>query len=59
MGSIVKEDVTKMQGICIKCNACYKKCPNKARYFDDEGYIYHKEELEDLYKRRADNRFFM
>lgn len=59
MGSIVKEDVTKMQGICIKCNACYKKCPQKARYFDNEGYIYHKEELEDLYKRRADNRFFM
>ena len=59
MGSIVPGDVTKMQGICIKCNACYKKCPQKARYFDDEGYLYHKEELEDLYKRRADNRFFM
>ena len=59
MGSIVREDVTQMQGICIKCNACYKKCPQKARFFDDEGYLYHKEELEDLYKRRADNRFFM
>lgn len=59
MGSIVHDDITKMQGICIKCCACYKKCPTGARYFDDEGYLYHKSELEDVYGRRASNSFFL
>lgn len=59
MGSIVPHDVRQMQGICIKCGACYKKCPASARYFDHEGYIYHKKELESLYQRRADNKFFL
>lgn len=59
MGSIVPGDVTQMQGICIKCGACYKKCPEKARYFDDGGYLYHKEELEAMYERRAENKFFI
>ncbi len=59
MGSISHDDVREMTGICIKCNACYKKCPQSARYFDDEGYIYHKEELEAMYKRRAENKFFL
>ncbi|MBQ9961447.1 MAG: EFR1 family ferrodoxin [Firmicutes bacterium] len=59
MGSIVAEDVRQMQGICIKCGACYKKCPEKARYFDDPGYLYHKEELEAMYERRAENKYFL
>lgn len=59
MGSICADDVSQMQGICIKCNACYKKCPVSARYFDDSGYIYHKEELEAMYQRRAENSFFI
>jgi len=59
MGSIQSRDVRQMKGICIKCGACYKKCPEKARYFDDEGYLYHKEELEAMYEKRADNKFFV
>jgi len=59
MGSIVSDDVRQMQGICIKCGACYKKCPEKARYFDDQGYLYHKEELEAMYERRAENALFI
>ena len=58
MGSIDFNDITKMQGICIKCCACYKLCPTSSRYFDDEGYLYHKKELEDMYKRRASNSFY-
>jgi len=46
MGSIDFEDVTKVNGICIKCCACIKKCPVEAKYFDDIGYLKHKEELE-------------
>lgn len=53
MGSIDYENVSKVSGICIKCNACVKKCPLQAKYFDDEGYLFHKRDLEEKYKERA------
>lgn len=59
MGSIDPDDVTKLTGICIKCCACVKKCPRGAKYFDDKGFLYHKEELEKMYERRADSRIFV
>ena len=46
MGSIEPKNVKEYRGICIKCGACIKKCPKKARYYDSESYLYHKEELE-------------
>lgn len=58
MGAIDYNDVSKTPGICIKCCACIKKCPEGAKSFTDPGYIYHKTELEELYKRRAENSFF-
>ena len=33
----------------IKCCGCVKKCPNEAFCFDDPGFLYHKEELEEMY----------
>lgn len=54
MGSISSEDFSLVSGRCIKCGACIKKCPVGAKYYDDEGYIYHKHELEELYSRRAE-----
>ena len=59
MGSISRENVKEYVGICIKCCACVKKCPTGARYYDDPGYIYHKEELEELYARRAEPEWFV
>lgn len=64
MGSVSREGVTvrrtmEMTGICIKCGACFKKCPASAVYFDDPGYLYHKSELEEMYTRRAANRFYL
>ena len=59
MGSIDHDDFTKVTGICIKCGACIKKCPQVAKYFDDEGYLYHQHELEEMYARRASNSFFL
>ena len=59
MGSINPENIREYIGICIKCCACVKKCPSQARYYDDPGYIYHKEELEELYERRAEPEYFV
>ena len=59
MGAIDFNDVSKVPGICMKCCACIKKCPTGAKYFDDEGYLYHQHELEDLYARRAEPEYFI
>ena len=58
MGSISFENVREYTGICIKCGACIKKCPQSARYYEDEGYLYHKTELEEEYQRRGKNEVF-
>ncbi len=59
MGSIDPQDVTSVTGICIKCCACVKRCPKGAKYYDDEGYLYHQHELEDVYARPAESRIFL
>ena len=59
MGAIDPQDVSSVPGICIKCGACFKKCPASAKYYDDPGYLYHKTELEEMYARRATNAFFL
>lgn len=59
MGSISHENVREFTGICIKCGACIKKCPLQAKYYEDEGYLYHKVELEEGYVRRASISIFL
>lgn len=59
MGSISRENVREYTGICIKCGACIKKCPENARYYEDEGYLYHQHELEEMYERRAEPDLFL
>jgi len=59
MGSINPENVRDYTGICIKCGACVKKCPKGAKYYDDPKYLYHKEELELGYSRRAEPEIFI
>ena len=59
MGAIDKEDVSLVPGVCMKCCKCVKCCPVGAKYFDDGPFIYHKEELEELYNvRRASDEIF-
>ncbi len=58
MGSIDYDEPSKITGICMKCCACIKKCHTGAKYFDDEGFLYHKRDLEEKYKRRAEPEFF-
>lgn len=59
MGSIKPEAPGIVSGICIKCCGCVKKCPQKAMYFDDPGYLYHKEELEIQYSERKEPSLFI
>lgn len=60
MGAIDPLDVTSVPGICIKCNACVKRCTKGAKFFNDKGYIFHKEELEAMYgDSRAENALFI
>ncbi|MCM1988782.1 EFR1 family ferrodoxin [Oceanirhabdus seepicola] len=59
MGSITNEDVSIISGICIKCGACIKKCPNNAKYYDDEDYLNHKVELEEEFDYRREPEMFI
>ena len=58
MGSIDGEDFSLVSGICIKCCACVKKCPQNAKYYTDEKYLYHQHELEEGFARRAEPELF-
>lgn len=44
MGVIAKDPSITL-GACIKCQACIKACPNKARFFDNEDFLSHKQYL--------------
>ena len=59
MGSIKADNVAEVAGICIKCCACVKGCPSGAKYFTDEGYLYHQHELEEMYTRRGEVDMFL
>jgi NAD-dependent dihydropyrimidine dehydrogenase PreA subunit len=60
MGSIDPDELSSITGICIKCCACIKYCPVEAKYFDDENYLWHKQELEIAFSdvRREPEYFF-
>jgi len=59
MGSISRDNVREFTGICIKCGACIKKCPVHAKYYEDEGFLYHQHELEEGLTRRAEPELFL
>lgn len=59
MGSIDREDVSRVTGICIKCGACIKKCPVQAKYYDDKDYLRHKHELEVDFACRREPELFI
>ena len=58
MASINPEDVTEVSGICIKCQACIKGCPEGAKYFDDKSFLSHVAMLEQNFTGEKENRFF-
>ncbi len=55
--SIDSTDCAKVNGICIKCQACVKACPHGAKYFDDPDFLSHVEMLEKNYTKPHENYF--
>ena len=58
-GAIDRDDVSNVTGICMKCCACVKRCPENAKSFVDAGFIYHKEELEYKYGAYKKNKIYL
>jgi len=59
LGSIDENDTAKLNGICMKCGACIKKCPSEAKYFDDPGFLEHKEDIELKFAQRREPELFL
>ncbi len=59
VGSVSYGDTSVLNGICIKCCACIKGCPVGAKYFDDENYLKHQHELEEIYTERREPEIFI
>ena len=58
MGSIDPQDVSNVPGICIKCQACVRGCPEHAKYFDDAAFLSHVAMLEQNFTAPKENAFF-
>ena len=59
MGSIPADAPRTVTGICIKCQACIKVCPQHAKYFDDAAFLSHVAMLEKNYPARQENGFYL
>lgn len=58
MGSIDKTTMEAV-GLCVKCQACVRKCTRRAKYFEDPDFLSHVAMLEQNYARRADNQILL
>ena len=54
MGSIDAKTMEAV-GLCVKCQACVRKCTRRAKYFEDGDFLSHVAMLEQNYTRRAEN----
>ena len=54
MGSIDRETLEAV-GLCVKCQACVRKCTRRAKFFEDADFLSHVAMLEQNYTRRAEN----
>lgn len=60
MGSISKENIQEVPGVCIKCHACIRKCPTGARYFDNPSLSSHIRMLEQNFAGQTkDNHWYL
>ena len=58
MGSIDPQTMEAV-GLCVKCQACVRKCTRRAKYFEDGDFLSHVAMLEEHYTRRADNQIML
>lgn len=54
----IAPDPSMVPGPCMKCGACLKNCPNEAKYYDDPGFLFHKDELEAKYTEPQKTKIF-
>ncbi len=60
MGSIDPDDPKIVNGICIKCSACIKLCPKNAKYFTQDNFVFHMDDLiEKLSNNHAEAKVFL
>ena len=58
MGSVDRNRLWKVKGICIKCQACIHYCPQDAKYFDDADFLSHVAMLEEHFVERKEIAFY-
>lgn len=58
-GAIDPADVSNVPGICIKCHACVRRCPEHARFFDDPAFLSHVAMLETNFQASKENVLFL
>ncbi len=59
MGSINRDNVYEVPGVCVKCQACVRKCPEDAKHFTDSVMLSHIKMLETNYASRKENEIFI
>ena len=57
-GAINPQNVAEVTGVCIKCQACVRKCTRKAKYFEDPAFLSHVAMLEQNFTDRKENALF-
>ncbi len=57
--SISYDHFEEVHGTCIKCHACIQQCPKHAKYFDQEDFLSHVKMLEQTYKDKKENLFYL
>ena len=58
MGSIDSKTMEAV-GLCVKCQACVRKCTRRAKYFEDADFLSHVAMLEQTCTRRAENQILI
>ena len=58
MGSIDGETAQPVS-VCIKCQACVRRCPAHAKHFEDADFLSHVAMLEESCTGRAENVFLI
>lgn len=57
-GAIDPANIAQVPGVCIKCQACVRKCTKNAKYFDDAAFLSHVAMLEQNFTDEKENALF-